>query len=985
MSLIFKYQYNKKKLRKTCLTVALLALLTSCFSSVYAAFSEDLGSANKISSGLKSRMMTAAFKEKIPVIIVLSERDADPGDVGGEFDLKDRYSLINAVSGESTALGIERLKESGKIKGIYHDHLMKLLPVEDEEISIKSVNNDAIGATYTQDVLDYTGRDVTIAVLDTGIDYTHADLGGCLGTGCRVKAGYDFVNGDSNPMDDEGHGTHCAGIAAANGGTKGVAPDADLLAVKVCSPEGCLDSDTIAGIDWAVSQGADVITLSLGSSEQPNDGYEPLEMICDAAIEAGVVIVAAAGNEGPGTGTMADVASTENVIAIGASNCAGTSRITDDTVASFSCRGPSAFGRFDPDLLAPGVDIYSTCIGGGYCTKSGTSMATPHAAGAAALLLEYDGTLSPAEVKSLLVHTAGDITGHPFEKGTGVMNVSRAILSEFKASINDADAWEETIIAGMNSTAVLRITNTGTALKAFTISITSASDAEGDSTIAASSFQFNSTACVAGGGVGVVEIRFVGDESMKPGTYGAILMVSSSSETARIPVALTIPLSGSGSIRGSVDDECSSGSPLSCGIDPISAVDEWGDWKFYKIMNINGTSFEVTLSWSGVSSDLDMYLFAPNGALVDVSGAGDTESEYIAVANPAYHEYWVAVYAYAIASTSLDFDLTVSYASTISIEPAKYQGSASKGEEKQISFKIKNDATTDYGLELDVVSFENTKNKKVTGTIVNTGAGHYSIVWRTSTSGMDFSDTRYMNASLEWSNPTKDLNMYLAYKNGSTWYTTRFGATHRSDLLGVGREELTGVDIRHYLETYDDFGVGIENPGSSQSYTLKMNFTDEYTVDHATVSPASIASLGANSESSVQVTVDTGTLSPGTTYDYYFIVQKSGTEVARAPVRLSIVEQTTSTSTTSTSTTSTSVPATTSSSTTSSSTSSTASASTTSSSSTSTTVSSVCQLTGDNPPCGEVTLSEVIGLINLWSTGDASLADVISLINAWSA
>ncbi|WSR66479.1 S8 family serine peptidase [Streptomyces sp. NBC_01198] len=169
------------------------------------------------------------------------------------------------------------------------------------------------------------GAGVTVAVIDSGVDYTHPDLGGGFGPGHKVVAGYDFVNGDDDPMDDNGHGTHVAGIiagkAAEKGGITGVAPDATIVAYKVMAADGTgWESDIIAGVEAAADPAnphrADVINMSLGGV---GDGTDPLGLAATAATRAGVVVVAAAGNAGPGPNTVITPADADGVIAVGAS------------------------------------------------------------------------------------------------------------------------------------------------------------------------------------------------------------------------------------------------------------------------------------------------------------------------------------------------------------------------------------------------------------------------------------------------------------------------------------------------------------------------------------------------------------------------------------------------------------------------------------------------------------------------------------------
>jgi len=284
-----------------------------------------------------------------------------------------------------------------------------------------------INANRVWSDLQVTGKGVVVAVVDTGIDYRHADLGGCLGPECRVKAGYNFTSTSQakNPIDDNGHGTHVAGTIAANGVMKGVAPDAKLLAVKVLDKDGLgLTSQIIAGIEWAVSQGADVMNLSLGGQGSPDD---PNSQAVDNAIDLGCVVVVAAGNEGPDYDTLGSPGVARKVLTVGASD-------DNDVIASFSSRGPSSIYQVKPEILAPGVAIKSTvpkgtcdmCDASGFAEASGTSMATPHVAGAAALLLERHPDWTHQQIKDALIQTSVDLHLNPFQQGAGRLDIYAA-------------------------------------------------------------------------------------------------------------------------------------------------------------------------------------------------------------------------------------------------------------------------------------------------------------------------------------------------------------------------------------------------------------------------------------------------------------------------------------------------------------------------------------------------------------------------------
>ncbi len=246
------------------------------------------------------------------------------------------------------------------------------------------------------------GTGVKVAIIDSGIDYTHPDLDG------NYVRGYDFVNEDTDPMDDYGHGTHVAGTVGAEDdgvGVVGVAPEAALYALKVLDAGGSgYYSDVIAALDWAVTNGIEVTNNSYGSTGDPG---EAVKAAFDKAESAGILNVCSAGNNGnpPGMGdNVGYPARYESCIAVAATD-------DSDSRAKWSSTGP------DLDISAPGVSINSTLLGGGYGTKSGTSMACPHVAGTLALNLQYS-----------IFETADDLgpSGWDSKYGWGLVNAAAA-------------------------------------------------------------------------------------------------------------------------------------------------------------------------------------------------------------------------------------------------------------------------------------------------------------------------------------------------------------------------------------------------------------------------------------------------------------------------------------------------------------------------------------------------------------------------------
>ncbi|PCO05916.1 hypothetical protein AWR36_007920 [Microbulbifer flavimaris] len=344
---------------------------------------------------------------------------------------------LNGIATRIRAGDVKKIASLPDVSGVTLDRRLKVLG----DASVEQVGAPTVWAMQDAQNRTVTGIGVTIAIIDTGIDYTHPDLGGCLGSMCKVIGGYDFVNNDADPMDDNSHGTAVAGVAAASGSLTGVAPDAKILAYKSMDAEGWgYESDIIAAMEHAIDPDGDpltddsahVINLSLGS--RWTGSTSSLSRAADLAMDAGVIVVAAAGNDGAyGVNTINAPGSANKVITVGAIDSNGN-------VASWSSRGLFA-GNADmgvasvkPELAAPGVDIETTDLAGTFGRFSGTSFAAPHVAGAAALMRQLYPELSSAEIKALLINNTDVANGSVEAIGNGQLQVALAAQATYLVS-----------------------------------------------------------------------------------------------------------------------------------------------------------------------------------------------------------------------------------------------------------------------------------------------------------------------------------------------------------------------------------------------------------------------------------------------------------------------------------------------------------------------------------------------------------------------
>jgi hypothetical protein len=330
--------------------------------------------------------------------------------------IRHEYSVIFVGAAvDATPDVVDAMSRLSYVRHVYRDSVVHTLATAAPKDAVIVNARSRVDA----DSLTTLGDGVRVAVIDTGIDYTHPALGGGFGPGFKVVGGYDFVNHDPDPRDDNGHGTHVSGTIAGNSDTIiGVAPHATLYGFKVLNQNGSgSTADVMAGIERAAdpngdgdpSDHVDVANMSLGGSGGPDD---PQSIAVDNATAAGVVMCVAAGNSG-GFAAIGTPGSARDAVTVGA--------IQDDgTMTTFSSRGPVPHTLdFKPDVVAPGYQIISSWPGGTTRSLSGTSMATPHVAGVAALLKALHPDWTARDIKAALIASATKLPGLANERGAG--------------------------------------------------------------------------------------------------------------------------------------------------------------------------------------------------------------------------------------------------------------------------------------------------------------------------------------------------------------------------------------------------------------------------------------------------------------------------------------------------------------------------------------------------------------------------------------
>lgn len=435
---------------------------------------------NKVYDDLETLLQTKAADDDVRVIVRLNEKFAShkmnkiKSEIG---DFKTKHTYEYAYQGFAATVKksqIEKLQKHPMVESIQYDApVQKTMNTAPDSFGSRKAGTDfLLDGDRDGNATSYSTTDVVVAVIDTGIDRNHVDL-----DGGKILGFQDFVGTSTLAYDDNGHGTHVAGIIAgtgeANSAYKGVAPGAALVGIKVLDSAGSgYMSDVDAGINWAIANkntyGIKVINLSLGTSGS-SDGNDSTSVAIDNAVANGLVAAIAAGNSGPGKSTIGSPGAARQAITVGAFADVGERGFN---VTSFSSRGPTADGRIKPDIMAPGYNIMAPKANSTnqYVSYSGTSMATPFTAGVAALMFDANYALTPADIKNKLTSTAQDwgVAGQDIDYGWGRLQAYEAIKSAggftgTGPSVPNHQFWSGNLTAkGQSQSYTFTVTSTAT-------------------------------------------------------------------------------------------------------------------------------------------------------------------------------------------------------------------------------------------------------------------------------------------------------------------------------------------------------------------------------------------------------------------------------------------------------------------------------------------------------------------------------------------
>ncbi|HII06235.1 MAG TPA: S8 family serine peptidase, partial [Methanotrichaceae archaeon] len=720
-------------------------------------------------------------EENLPVIVIFN--DGAKKEVEG-LEVKYSYNLINGVAGSIDPSALQELATDPDVAGVYPDGSV----VVAQPINVTK-DNRTFCATSRVNVLPLwdrgiNGSGVVVAILDSGIDENHPDLAG------KVVGEVNFVDTERTTDDLLGHGTAVAGIIAGSGTASGgqymgVAPGASLLNVRVIDSEGSGQiSDIIAGIDWAIENDADVLSMSLGGLNL-GESNPPISMAADNAMDAGTVACVAAGNlderllllmlvassvclgcvESPGDGVK--------VITVGATDC-------DDRIAAFSGSGPLRDGRYKPTLVAPGVNVVTTVppnldiegkLNSYYAGASGTSLSTPVVAGVAALLIQAEPEITPAGVKAALTRGATKLNNtqdeeyETYYQGAGLLDAKKSfdILGTYQLCSVLPDRWSagrwvygdfwvvgDDTVYGSLDTGADRFQKKMYALAPGDVDWNSKflffSDKELSNVATSASGPIAKWTSVQplprnipANGQRVFGATISIPEDALPGRYDGFIDISENgSRIFSLPLTVEVAESiemdtGRGSVPGSLVK---------------------GEWDYYYVDVPTSTDeLKCSLRWEG-EPDLDLFLLSPTS---EYYPAGQDEGvETVSVDTPPTGRWLVAAHARNITGES-DYVLEVER-TLLATSPKRWSvGSLDPGDTKEAQFSLRNG-----GPALANVTYagmmENVEKEEWNDSIGD------KVIW-TVPIEVPANVTR-LGVRLTWDDPDSDLALLLFNENG---------------------------------------------------------------------------------------------------------------------------------------------------------------------------------------------------------------------------
>jgi len=395
---------------------------------------------DRVFDDLQARLPELGPQERIRAIVLFRDpvTDAKVAELRlehGSFPVAATWQVIDGMSADLTASQIRAFSQRSDVIQVEPERIFRAAMDTarkwygvDKSVTDFGVTGDRSGALKT-----YTSADVVACVVDTGIDSSHVDL-----NQGQVIGWKDFVGSRASAYDDNGHGSHVSGILAGQGdglwSRRGVAYGTALVGVKALDASGAgSTTNIINGINFCVTSKAayniKIINLSLGTGGS-SDGKDSVSVAVNAAFDAGILPVVAAGNDGPAASTVGSPGAASKALTVCSLADPGEGGFF---ISTFSSRGPTADSRVKPDVCAAGESISSVAAGSGsgYTTLSGTSMATPFVAGVVALMIDANPSLSPTDLKTKITTTAQDWTaaGADSDVGLGRIQAYEAVKS----------------------------------------------------------------------------------------------------------------------------------------------------------------------------------------------------------------------------------------------------------------------------------------------------------------------------------------------------------------------------------------------------------------------------------------------------------------------------------------------------------------------------------------------------------------------------